>query len=171
MPQIYRLARAWPERVSVVLLVLALSGCATEPQPRPREVGVSRVYAMSQDALIARLREVLAGYQIEPGSYDPATGTLRAARRDLGQTGWAICQPLRVRDPDGERLRKAEPLRLDLDLGVQIEGVDGSSRVTLRPVFVETNLNSFTNLEVTHSCRSTGTLERDLLGALGAEGA
>jgi hypothetical protein len=171
MPQTRWLAGVWPERLTVALLALALSGCATERRPRPPEPGISRVYAMSQDALIARLREVLAGYQIEPGTYDPATGRLRAGRRDLGQTGWAMCQPLRVRDPDGVRLREAEPLRLDVDLGVQVEGVDGGTRVTLRPVFIETNLDSFTNLEVTHRCRSTGTLERDLLGALGAEGA
>jgi hypothetical protein len=171
MPQTRRLGEAWPERLTVALLALVLAGCATQPQPRPREVGVSRVYAVSQDALMARLPEVLASYQIEPGTYDPASGRLRAGRRDLGQTGWAMCQPLRVRDPDGERLREAEPLRLDLDLDVQVEGVDGGTRVTLRPVFVETSLDSFTNLEVTHRCRSTGTLERDLLGALGAEGA
>jgi hypothetical protein len=168
MPQTRWLTRAWPERLAVALLVVALAGCATERRPRPPEPGVSRVYAVSKDAAIARLREVLAGYRIEPGTYDPAAGRLRAERRDLGQTGWAMCQPLRVRDPDGVRLREAEPLRLDLDLSAQVEGVDGGTRVTLRPVFVETNLDSFTNLEVTHRCRSTGALERELLGALEA---
>jgi hypothetical protein len=169
MPQTRWLPSTRPERIAVMLLILALAGCATERRPGPPEPGVSRVYAVSQDALIDRLRGALARYQIEPGTYDPATGRLRAERRDLGRTGWAMCQPLRVRDPDGERLREAEPLRLDLDLSVQVEGVDGGTRVTLRPVFVETNLDSFTNLEVTHRCRSTGALERDLLGALGSE--
>jgi hypothetical protein len=162
------LTRARPEWLTVALLILALAGCATEPRPRSPEPGVSRVYAVSKDAAIARLREVLASYEIEAGTYDPAAGRLRAERRDLGQTGWAMCQPLRVRDPDGVRLREAEPLRLDLDLSAQVEGVDGGTRVTLRPVFVETNLDSFTNLEVTHRCRSTGALERELLGALEA---
>jgi hypothetical protein len=163
------LARAWPERLTVALLAVALVGCTTQPQPRPQEVGVSRVYAMNEEALIVRLREVLASYQIEPGVYDPATGTLRAGRRDLGQTSWAICQPLRVRDPDGERLREAEPLRLDVELAVRLEDVDSGTQVTLQPDFIETNLDSFTNLEVTHRCRSTGAIERDILGALGTE--
>jgi hypothetical protein len=168
MPQTHWLTHAWPEWLTVALLVVALAGCATQPQPRLPEPGVSRVYAVSKDAAIARLREVLASYEIEAGTYDAATGRLRAERRDLGQTGWAMCQPLRVRDPDGVRLREAEPLRLDLDLSVQVEGVDGGTRVTLRPAFVETNLDSFTNLEVTHRCRSTGALERELLGTLEA---
>jgi hypothetical protein len=163
------LARAWAERLTLGLLALTLAGCATQPQPRPQEVGVSRVYAMSEDALVVRLREVLASYQIEPGAYDPVTGTLRAGRHDLGQTTWAICQPLRVRDPDGERLREAEPLRLDVDIAIQLEQASNGTQVTLQPDFVETNLDSFTNREVTHRCRSTGAIERDILGALGTE--
>lgn len=149
------------------LAAFALTGCTAAP-PRPAEVAVSEVYAGSRDELAARLRGVLARHDIQSTGFDPERGVLRAERRDLGETPWAACDHLYVYDREGERRRDARPLRRRLELTAGLEDVDGGTQVTLRPEFIQTSLNSFTNLEVTQRCRSTGALEREILAGLRA---
>lgn len=161
MPEAHRRHRPF----ALALAALVLAGCAGPP-PRPAEIGVSGVYPGGPDELAARLVVVLARYQILAAPFDPTRGVLRAERQDLGETPWQICEERRVRDPDGERLRDAVPLRRNLELAAALEDVGGSTRVTLRPEFIQVSLNTFTNLEVTHRCRSTGELEREILAGL-----
>lgn len=144
---------------------LVLAGCAASP-PRPSEVGVSEIYAGSQDALAARLSDVLERQDIRTTAFDPERGVLRAERQNLGETTWAMCEHLHVHPREGERRREPEPLRRRLELTAELEDVDGGTQVTLRPAFIQVGLNSFTNLEVTQRCRSTGMLEREILAGL-----
>lgn len=147
------------------LAALALAGCAASP-PRPSEVGVSEVYAVSRDELAVRLSSVLERHDIQRTAFDPERGVVRGERENLGETPWATCEHLHVHARDGERRRDAEPLRRRLELTARLEDVDGGTQVTLRPAFIQVSLNSFTNLEVTQRCRSTGTLEREILAGL-----
>ena len=85
-----------------------------------------------------------------------------------GETAWAQCTDELAYDPDGDRRRQAPARELDLDLALGVSREQNGSAVTLRPRFERTYLNSFTNLEFTRPCRSTGELERTIFERLQA---
>jgi len=150
--------------VPTLLGLLVLAGCVTPEPPRP--ASVTQTVAAPPAVVSERLREALRaeGMTVSTGADGRVVrGELPALQPD---SPWAVCQRVHVRDPDGERLRLADPERLDVQLRAELVPADGATALTLDPVFVQTLRNSFTNLTFTRRCRSAGALERTIFRAL-----
>jgi hypothetical protein len=161
-----RLAAAARLLIAIVAAGLWLGGCATPPPPP--EVDLTQVVADSPDAVLPRAETVLVALGLSVVEVDPAAGRLQAQQQDLGETAWAQCPDPVVYDSDGERSRRGSARALDLDLVLRATRQQDGSAVALRPHFERTYLNSFTNLEFTRRCRSTGALERAIFERLQA---
>jgi hypothetical protein len=148
------------------LAAALLLGACTVSQPPERPVVSSRTFAADRTVVMQKVVGFLERSGLRVLGADRSTGLIRAAERPLEVADWAACPRLTVTDSDGERSRRAEPLRVDLALDVVVERLGGRTVVTVRPAFVQTSRNSFTNLTFENRCGSSGRLERAILAAI-----
>jgi hypothetical protein len=171
IPSPWESGRTWRRPVAAVALAL-LAGCATAPAERPpRDVQASRVFeGLSPDAAFERTLAAVRGAGLNVTGASEAGGLITAELGDLRDRGWAECTARRVTDRSSERqrFRRADQLdrRVELTATVRAAPGGGGTEVALDPAFAERQRNSFTNLTFLEDCRSTGALERQILGSI-----
>ena len=153
--------------VPIVALGLALlgllPGCASAPVV-DRKVESSRLVEAPAAEIAPRITRFLQRRNI--GVVRATPGLIQGLQRPLANADWARCPTVHVRDPEGERRRRAELLDLHLELDVALERLSGRTLVSVEPAFIGTYHNSFTNLTFERRCGSSQQLERALLGAI-----
>lgn len=153
-------------KVAILLgLGAILAACASGPATE-RRIEASRIVSRTPEALVPRIVTVLERRQIDVLRADPGRGRVEGAQQPLADPAWANCEPFYVRDTEGERRRQAAVLDRRLELTVILERLSGQQTlVTVRPAFIGTFHNSFTNSDVEAPCASSEQLERALLEA------
>lgn len=150
--------------MGVAVAAVWLGACASPP-PAP-QVDLTQIVAGPPDAVLERSQVALSGLGLVIIDVDPDAGQVRAQKQNVEETEWAQCANAVAFDPDGDRRRRADERELDLDLLLSATHQGDGTAVALRPRFERTYLNSFTNLEFTRRCRSTGAVEREIFERL-----
>ncbi|HEX6144555.1 MAG TPA: hypothetical protein VFZ01_17685 [Geminicoccaceae bacterium] len=145
--------------------VLLLAGCATRPPPE-QTIETTRTVSAPPAEIAPRVADFLERRGIDDVRVAPDRSLVVGTQRPLEAEDWADCPTVRVRDPEGERRRRADPLSRRLDLEVTLERQGGRTLVAVQPVFIQTMRDSFTNTTFEARCASSGRLERALLGAV-----
>jgi hypothetical protein len=153
---------------SLLVLAVALLVAACQTQ-KVYQIERSRTYAQDKQAVWDRLLAFLERNHIAVTSADPASGRIAGERRDFEDQGWADCERRRVYEGSGGGSRMSWALRVDRDLALQVDVAEnaGATQVSVDASFAEEQISGASFEHFMQPCRSTGTLERALLDALG----
>ena len=150
---------------TLIGLTALLAGCASAPATE-QKIETSRMVQDAPSELVPRITAFLDQQGIEVRRADPDAGLVQGEQRPLERSDWTSCGPVYVRDTDGERRRQAELRGRRLELDVVLDRLSSQTLVTVRPAFIGTFHNSFTNRDFDARCPSSQRLERALLEAL-----
>jgi hypothetical protein len=149
-------------------LLVSCTACAPR-EPTVYHVERGRTYAEDEAVVWEGVERFLRESGITVTGADPATGVITAERTEYQDAGWAECERARVvdRNSNSRRPTRARPLSRDLALEVTVR--ESAAGTEVRPLarFTEQQNDPYRNWPFTQPCRSTGVLERALLGALG----
>jgi hypothetical protein len=143
---------------------LALTACALKP-PVPEVIERERSYEVGREIAQQRVGAALQAAGFPPS--DPADGQIRASLTYEDERGWARCRAPLIKEMGGDRRRPARPLDRTANVTARIEGDDNASQVIVDANFEARMLNGFTNRELDVACRSLGSLEAQVLDAVG----
>lgn len=152
-----------PLGICILLLTAACAPNVPLRGPEPvtaRNVEVSS--AMARERIAAAL--TMRGFDVVRS--DDAFLTVKGQRPD-GDGGWAVCERVRVRDPntDTQRQRFEESMTLRTVVIARTGTLGPSTNVALDTLLLGQYVNSFSNTPFEQRCASTGVLERSLLDA------
>ena len=157
----------WRRVLGLCLVVLCAAAC--QPQPKVYDVERGRTYALDRAVVWQRVQRFLETNGITVVSADPATGVIRAERREYQDAGWAECVRARVVDRTSENLRPTRARPLSRDLALEVTVRESAAGIEVEPLarFTEQQNDPYRNWPFTQLCRSKGVLEQALLDALG----
>lgn len=149
--------------LATLAVLLPLAACATAPSAPPPPSGAT--VAAPAEEVRGRLERAMRGLGLAP---EASSGRLRASFRGGAAQTWSDCPRIVIEDrtENVNRSDWASPQAREGAVTVGVAPAGGEqTAVTVSARFAATYTDRYRNLPVEGRCRSTGELERALLGA------
>ena len=164
----------------VLVVCLGLAGCAPPQATRSVPTGSSEVrprtpgaadatVEIPTDVALKRAVAALGAQGLTVSSLPGPSGTVEATKTGAVEPDWAECPIVTVRDPFSEAFRSRRKQAGELSTKVTVSvspAAPGSTKITVRSLFLGTYINDYTGNPQQAACRSTGVLEQAVLAEI-----